>query len=392
MEKHNFIVRNLGNDKAEILLYGDIGFWAEVTAKSIIEQIHAVEKNYTHINLRIHSPGGQVYDGLAMITAIQNSSAIIHGYIDGLAASMAAIVALSCDKVFMAKNARIMLHQSSSFMEGQSGDFRRQADMMDALNSDIAQLIADKTGKEKDWVSDNWLAEGKDRWFNGTEALEENLVDELVASVVKPSDENDIGKIAAHYNNQLLNSNYKEEDMKFKSLIVPLNKVSKIKLNDEATLDEVAVAIQNVVDANSELSGKLTKETAAKDKAVQELADAKVTNLKANAESMIETAVNVTKQITKEKGETLLKLASASQEGYDQVKALIALEKPYVPITNQLAGNAGGMELEASEEMSKLSYLELLKKHPDYITNLKANDMPAAKALYKKQYGVEPNW
>ena len=94
-----------GEDACCILLYGDIGEYSDVTAAAIVRELMEAEASGKRIDVRINSNGGDVYTGIAIFNALRGSKADIHIYVDGIAASMASVIALCGKPVEMSKYA-----------------------------------------------------------------------------------------------------------------------------------------------------------------------------------------------------------------------------------------------------------------------------------------------
>src|SRR5688572_18298103 len=105
-------IRALSEEVTEVLLYGEIGvdpFFREgVDAKEFREQLNAI--NTPAINLRINSPGGNVFAGAAMLKALDDHPARIEVDVDGMAASFASVLMMAGDHVRVASNAFVMIH------------------------------------------------------------------------------------------------------------------------------------------------------------------------------------------------------------------------------------------------------------------------------------------
>ena len=97
-------------DTACILLYGEIGGFDGVNDKDIVCELYEYASMYKGIDVRINSPGGSVYAGMAIFNALRASDADITIYVDGIAASMASVIALCGKPVYMSQYARLMLH------------------------------------------------------------------------------------------------------------------------------------------------------------------------------------------------------------------------------------------------------------------------------------------
>ena len=166
-------VENKADKEATVYIYDEIG-WFGVMAESFIKDLAAVKAETTHI--RLNSPGGSVFDGTAIANAIKNhkSKTIIH--IDGLAASIASIIALSGDEVHMAENAFFMFHEAWSIAIGNAGNMRDEADLLDKIDGVLAKAYAKKTDKKVDDIKDLMKAE---TWLTAEEALEMGMIDNI---------------------------------------------------------------------------------------------------------------------------------------------------------------------------------------------------------------------
>ncbi|MCH5690033.1 Clp protease ClpP [Niabella sp. W65] len=117
------IINKANSDVAEILLYGYIGEF-DLSANAFVRELRALEKDYSKINIRINSAGGSVFEGIAIYNAILSSTAEINTYIDGLAASMASIIALAGKRVYISNNATYMTHLPSTYTSGNSDNIK----------------------------------------------------------------------------------------------------------------------------------------------------------------------------------------------------------------------------------------------------------------------------
>lgn len=134
--------------EAEILLYGvigDDGYWDEVTSKEFAEQLKEVEDAET-ISVRINSPGGDVFAGQAIYSMLKRCKAQIVVYIDGLAASIASLVAMAGDKIIMPKNSMMMIHKPWTISAGNANDMRQRADTLDKVEESMLAAYVEKTG------------------------------------------------------------------------------------------------------------------------------------------------------------------------------------------------------------------------------------------------------
>ena len=143
-----------------------------------IDQIKAA--NPSTIKVTINSLGGDVMIGLGIYNFLKNYDADVEVEIIGFAASIASIMAMSASKgkLKMAKNSFMIIHSASSYAGGNANDLREQADVLDTISGQMADIYAQRTGKKATYFTDLW-ADGSDIWYTGKEALKLGLVDEL---------------------------------------------------------------------------------------------------------------------------------------------------------------------------------------------------------------------
>jgi ATP-dependent Clp protease protease subunit len=130
------------------------------------------------INLSIHSPGGNLLDGLAMYHALLPRSNNITATVEGVAASAASLVLQAAGKRVMPENAWIMIHNTQGGAYGESKDLREVADLMDRFTGSIKAIYSARTGKSTEEAA-AWM--NKTTWMNGAEALSNGFVDETIA-------------------------------------------------------------------------------------------------------------------------------------------------------------------------------------------------------------------
>ena len=168
-------------DKAEIWIYEEIGedWWTGegVTAKSFQKELSAIKAS--QIDLHINSPGGQAFEGITIYNLLKQHSAKVTTYIDGLAGSIASVIALSGDKVFMAENALFMMHEPSGYAFGNSEEMRKTADLLDKVGRSISLAYQDKSGKDEKEIKDLMVDVS---WLSAQEAKGLGFVDEITGA------------------------------------------------------------------------------------------------------------------------------------------------------------------------------------------------------------------
>lgn len=168
---------------AEVFIYGDIGdsYWTEtVTAADFVKEISALDVDA--ITVRINSVGGSVPDGLAIYNAIKRHKASVTTAIDGMALSIASLIAMAGDTCEMADNAMLMIHAPWTIAMGNSVAMREQADVLDKWAEAMSTSYAAKTGKPAaDMLA--LLTDGADHYYTAAEAEAEGFVDAVVEAM-----------------------------------------------------------------------------------------------------------------------------------------------------------------------------------------------------------------
>ena len=103
-------IKAKSDTSAEISIYDEIGGWG-ISAQQFSQEFKALGNNLKQIDLHIHSPGGDVFDGIAIYNLLKNHPANKTVYIDGLAASMASVIAMAGNEIIMPENAMMMIHK-----------------------------------------------------------------------------------------------------------------------------------------------------------------------------------------------------------------------------------------------------------------------------------------
>lgn len=173
-----FRMKASGESAADIFIYDEIGYWG-VTAQSFAASLKALG-DIDHINLHIHSPGGDVFDGIAIYNLLNAHSATKTVYIDGLAASMASVIAMVGNPVIMPENAMMMIHKPWGITGGDANDMRDYADLLDKVEAVLIPSYAKKTGKTTEELAGML---GEETWMTGQECIEHGFADQLTPAV-----------------------------------------------------------------------------------------------------------------------------------------------------------------------------------------------------------------
>jgi len=166
---------------ADIWIYEEIGenFWGEgLTAKQFVTDLAALSVD--HIALHINSPGGNVFDGQAIYNALQRHPARVTSHVEGLAASIASVVALAGDTVEMAENALFMIHDPYGMAMGTAADMRQMAEVLDKVRGTILGVYERKSGGDPEAILEAMAAE---TWYTAAEARAAGYADSVAAPV-----------------------------------------------------------------------------------------------------------------------------------------------------------------------------------------------------------------
>ncbi|MTI15140.1 head maturation protease, ClpP-related [Sansalvadorimonas verongulae] len=175
MAKHNkpwFTLKNQADKPAELLIYDVIGDWQGLSAKELVNDLKATTSE--DITVRINSPGGSVFDGIAIYNALRYHPANIHVRIEGLAASIASVIAMAGDTITMADNSLMMIHNPLGWVGGEAEDMRRTADMLDKATEAIALAYSGKSGTPVENITPLMASE---TWMTAKEAKAQGFID-----------------------------------------------------------------------------------------------------------------------------------------------------------------------------------------------------------------------
>lgn len=192
-KKRFFNIIEEGNT-GTIVLYGEISDWGEggVNPGVILRELKEAETKYGEIHVKINSYGGDVYAGIAIFNALKSSRGNISIYVDGIAASMASVIALCGKPVFMSRYARLMLHGVSGGSWGTRKKLEETIQVMESLENTLAQMYAAKTGKSADEIKETYF-DGSDHWLTAQEALDHGFIDGIYDAepILTPNPTND---------------------------------------------------------------------------------------------------------------------------------------------------------------------------------------------------------
>lgn len=176
-----YLMKTASDKEADVLIYDAIGYWG-VQAEQFAKDLQSLKVET--INLRINSPGGSVFDGIAMYNALVSHKARVVTHVEGFAASIASIIAMAGDEIVMHEGSTMMIHKPWTMAMGDANDFRKEAEVLDKLEGSLIDIYEGRTGKSREELQGMLEAE---TWFNAKEAVEAGFADKLLSR--KPDEE-----------------------------------------------------------------------------------------------------------------------------------------------------------------------------------------------------------
>lgn len=352
------IVDDKGN-----LIYG-------ISGSAFSREMQYLQEQCTLIKVHINSVGGSVLDAFSIYSSILNSKVPVHTFVDGLAASSAAVIAVSGQKCFMADYGMMMIHSVSG---GDDGEVTKM------FENSIVTMLSTRCKMTADDVA---AMMKKETWMKPAEALKMGFVDEIMPSDKKVNvsikKTKNLFELANHYNTHLNKT--------------PMKNTAKLLNIVEESTDEVYAAkvteIQNALKKaeteRDELKAKneeLTKEKTEKE------ASAK-TDLTNRATTLVNKAVE-DKKIKAEEVANLIEIASQSEKGYTTVSNLLGTQSTVKNAASRVdteVKNAADEAKKKAETRKDWDIIKWQQEDPKGLENMLANDKPGYDALYNAYY------
>ena len=202
---------------ADIYIYSEVGGY-DMNAKTFIDELQSVKDK--DINVHINSLGGSVFDGLAIYNALKNHSKKVTTKVEGIAASIASVIAMAGDSIEMAENSLFMIHNPFAMSGGDANELRKTANILDKIRNEIAEIYAAKSKHD----SKHYIAlMDVESWFNSSETMELGLINGITESL-KIENNYDVSKfgnitsdkiaqIINHSNTEIMAENSQNENI-----------------------------------------------------------------------------------------------------------------------------------------------------------------------------------
>lgn len=175
----NYFQMKATNNVAQIDIFGDIvsekWFDEETSATSFRDALKELGDVST-INLSINSGGGSVFDGIAIYNMLKSHKATVNVYIEGLAASIASVIAMSGDTITMRSGSMMMVHMPWTLSQGNAEEMRKTADTLEKTGDSIVDIYSERTGISSDDIRNIMNDE---TWLSAEEAVEQGWATKL---------------------------------------------------------------------------------------------------------------------------------------------------------------------------------------------------------------------
>ena len=196
--KEWYNISNNASEIADVYIFDEIGMYG-ITAQSFISDIKDLKDK--PINLRINSLGGDVFDGMAIYNVIKKREQKTTVYIEGIAASIATIIALGADEVIMSENSLFMIHNAWGGSMGNASDLRKTAETLEKISGELTDIYVKKTGLAVERITEMM---DEETWLNADEAYEMGFVD-TVSDSIKVAAKYDVSKFKNITSEQIQN-------------------------------------------------------------------------------------------------------------------------------------------------------------------------------------------
>lgn len=174
------------------------GSWG-ISAVEFLDALDSLDQAATdEIRLHINSPGGEVWEALAILNSLRDFDAKVTAQVDGIAASAASFIAAAADETVMAPNTQLMIHDAWGLCVGNAADMHSTGDILDAVSDNIASIYAAKAGN----ATADWRAVMRDEaWYSAQEAVDQGLADRIAGEepAEDPADTFDLEGIGMKY-------------------------------------------------------------------------------------------------------------------------------------------------------------------------------------------------
>ena len=307
MKNNWYNIQNKASETADVYIFDEIGAYG-VTAQDFIAEIKDLKD--MPINIRINSLGGDVFNGMAIYNVIKKRTYNTTVYIEGIAASIATIIALGADEVVMSENSLFMIHNAWGGTMGDAKDMRKSAATLEKISAELTEIYVKKTGLSYDRVAEMM---DEETWLNAEEALELGFINAISDAI----------KIAAKYDvSKFKNITNEEIQNKFNINIKNKKMTNELKEWFNSKVEEIVAAVKSDVKVSEEVAKDtaITVSLSDNDEIMNKISDFEAKNIElsdklTSLESELATAKGTNETLTNEVEALNTKLNKADAKG-----------------------------------------------------------------------------
>lgn len=360
------IVNKTDGKTAEVYMYGVIGAGLDIDTNMVVAAIENLRKQgCRNFKFYVNSEGGEVVQGCALFNYLDRTDIDVEWVIDGLAASMMAMLITNPrHKVSAARYAKLMYHRVQGSVYGNSAEVRSMAEMIDKFETSLIEMMARRMNEPVDEVRKEFFTDGLDHWMTAEEAKKRGLVDNIIEgrNIAEPAADIKSAKaVFDFYNKQLLNIIKPNNNMSRAKIAKLLNKAESEIETDEALEQAVEAQANENTRLRNELQTERTKNAGLEQK-LKTMNEAKVKQL-------VDAAI-AAKKIGADERDTYTKLAT---NDFETAEKILGKMKGVEPIVGQLK-TAAVNEAEKDwtfDDYHKKGRLEnLMKENPQRYSEL----------------------
>lgn len=174
-----FKTRAASEQQVQVDIYDYIGYYGVTSVDFRRDVRSALQRGAAELRVNIHSPGGSVFEALAIFNFLNSLAIHVETRVEGVAASAASLIAMAGRKRTMAESAYLMLHEPSLSIDGRADDLRDAADFLEKIRDSMIAIYVNSSGGK---LSTEWAAELLDAetWLTASESIDMGLTDEVV--------------------------------------------------------------------------------------------------------------------------------------------------------------------------------------------------------------------
>lgn len=355
--------------EATIKLYGMIVPGEKNGAEQFVSLLEELQPKFERIRIRVHCQGGDVFEGIAIFNAIATCTAKTIAHVDGLAASMASVIVLAANEIYMAKNAYMMIHSPSGGANGNASALRDVADLLDQVGQTLGEHYETKNPSLKAEIEQ--LLDGNDHWLTASVAKEKGLIDGITDAIAKR-------ELPKNYKQLSASAAYLYYFSAFSQEQTPQKNKS---MNDQLKIQLLALGIP----ALSALQA--SSSDAEFEAGILKLAGENVslrTELGALKKTEVENLIKVHDSWLKsdQQKESIRAMATAS--GIDAARKFCETMKPSssTSIVNKIEGGGGHAPI--------MDWDWYQNNNPQALVDMEKANVTQFNALYKAKYGIAP--